>query len=303
MVRFEGGEAVDADLVVGADGIWSLTRKAMFGVGEGEYQYAPHYEYVLPLLNRLFGMYADMSLQRRCWCWRLRAGISGSRCAGWPDEVCPRLPPSTLSESYQLTIISVVFGRNGFFGYGYASSAAEDHTKHGNTCVWWSTHSLKECPTDWRNIDLDAVNRDLKARHKDWNNKTVQNIVGSANVPHLWPTFTTPLLPSWSCPGAVLIGDAAHALQPSSGQGASMALEDSETLALLLAHHLKKDDVSGLRLAVKQYDELRIPRVAMIHKKSQEMASMKQDMNVAEEMIMYFFIWLMGKLELVLGIS
>ncbi|WPH00028.1 Hypothetical protein R9X50_00285100 [Acrodontium crateriforme] len=259
-VRFEDGQDVEADLVVGADGIWSPTRKAMFeGQGpNGEYQFAPHYEGLV--------------------------GVGGYL----PASQIHNVPDGQMN---------VVFGKNGFFGYGYASSVPEDPSKHGDIAVWWSTHSLKECPSDWRNIDLDEVNQDLKARHKDWNDKTVQNIIKSANVPHLWPTFTTPLLPSWSCPGAVLIGDAAHALTPSSSQGASMALEDSETLALLLAHHLGKSGADGTSLALKQYDELRIPRLDMIHKKSQETSSMKQDMNVMEEFIMYFFIWLMGYLR------
>ena len=41
-------------------------------------------------------------------------------------------------------------------------------------------------------------------------------------------------------PYCVLVGDAAHALPPRSGQGASQAFEDGQSLGLLLARHLQK---------------------------------------------------------------
>jgi 2-polyprenyl-6-methoxyphenol hydroxylase-like FAD-dependent oxidoreductase len=52
-------------------------------------------------------------------------------------------------------------------------------------------------------------------------------------------------LPSSSSPSGrvVLIGDAAHALPPTGGQGAAMALEDAGTLANALARlGVNKDD-------------------------------------------------------------
>lgn len=43
---FSGGSREEADLVVGADGIWSAVRRSMFdsSEGKGEYEYSPHYE-------------------------------------------------------------------------------------------------------------------------------------------------------------------------------------------------------------------------------------------------------------------
>ncbi len=95
----------------------------------------------------------------------------------------------------------------------------------------------------------------------------------------------------------MLVGDAAHALQPSSGQGASMALEDCESLALLLDHYLREDQESGLAKASKDYSDLRRPRLDMVFKKAQQLAGMKQDMGVVQEMLMYFFVWLFSALK------
>ncbi|MEY9887641.1 2-polyprenyl-6-methoxyphenol hydroxylase-like FAD-dependent oxidoreductase [Catenulispora sp. MAP5-51] len=59
----------------------------------------------------------------------------------------------------------------------------------------------------------------------------------------------------WHTPRAVLIGDAAHAASPATGQGASMALED----AVILAKALR--DAPTPAAAFADYDRLRRPRV------------------------------------------
>lgn len=59
----------------------------------------------------------------------------------------------------------------------------------------------------------------------------------------------------WSTGRTVIIGDAAHAASPATGQGASMALED----AVVLAKAMKQADSIGVALAA--YDRLRRPRV------------------------------------------
>ena len=44
---FADGSKSMAELVIGADGIWSVVRRAIFDAPEGrsEYKYSPHYEY------------------------------------------------------------------------------------------------------------------------------------------------------------------------------------------------------------------------------------------------------------------
>jgi len=50
-------------------------------------------------------------------------------------------------------------------------------------------------------------------------------------------TFDLPHVPTWWHGRTVLVGDAAHAPSPSSGQGAAMALEDAVVLARSVAAH------------------------------------------------------------------
>lgn len=70
-----------------------------------------------------------------------------------------------------------------------------------------------------------------------------------------------------------------------------MALEDCEILAMLLAHHQNQDQ-DGWRLAAKLYSNMRIPRLRWIRKEADKRGVMKHDMGIAQEMLMYFFIWL-----------
>ena len=59
----------------------------------------------------------------------------------------------------------------------------------------------------------------------------------------------------WRSARALLVGDAAHAASPATGQGASMALED----AVVLAKSLR--DTPDLDAALTRYEALRRPRV------------------------------------------
>lgn len=111
--------------------------------------------------------------------------------------------------------MNVVFGANGFFGYGYSSSNGVDFRKHGDVAAWWSTYQLAKCPTSWRNIDREDAKRQLRQRHRGWKNNAMQHILKDVEIDNVYPTFTTPDLPTWERGGCVLVGDAAHALQPS----------------------------------------------------------------------------------------
>lgn len=111
--------------------------------------------------------------------------------------------------------VNFVFGANGFFGFGYTSSETADAQKHGLEAGWWSTYELADCPADWRHIDRDDVKRQLRDRHGNWKNDVVQRIIKDVEIASVYPTFTTPDLSTWERGGCALLGDAAHALQPS----------------------------------------------------------------------------------------
>jgi 2-polyprenyl-6-methoxyphenol hydroxylase-like FAD-dependent oxidoreductase len=70
-----------------------------------------------------------------------------------------------------------------------------------------------------------------------------------------YPFYDIPTQPLWHKEQVVLVGDAIHAVSPSSGQGASLAVED----AMVLARCLR--DIPDHALAFATYERLRRGRV------------------------------------------
>jgi 2-polyprenyl-6-methoxyphenol hydroxylase-like FAD-dependent oxidoreductase len=185
------------------------------------------------------------------------------------------------------------FGPNGFFGYGASSL---------NTTMWWSTCQAENVP-EQRKISADDMQMQLKTRHGKWKDPVLQNIINNAKVTQIYPVWTLGELPYWGKDGLVVIGDAAHALNPTSGQGSSQGLEDAKCLSLLLSKFLKKskDDPKKLShddtisLSIKSLYEVRNPRVQKIVQRTKMMSQSKKDQNFAAEMMVCLMLWLMTK--------
>ena len=116
--------------------------------------------------------------------------------------------------------MKMTFGRRAFFGY----------IKEGTGPVYWF-HSY---PSDTETIRIDdpaAFARKLQDLHRDdpLDNSAIINAEHA--VRGAYPDYDIPSLPDWFTDRVVLMGDAAHAVTPHSGQGASMALEDALVLA------------------------------------------------------------------------
>jgi 2-polyprenyl-6-methoxyphenol hydroxylase-like FAD-dependent oxidoreductase len=70
--------------------------------------------------------------------------------------------------------------------------------------------------------------------------------------------------PTWVADGAVLIGDAAHAMNPHASQGRMQAMEDAMTLANLIPECLRDGDCSASRL--RAYETARRSQVTMLQR-------------------------------------
>jgi 6-methylpretetramide 4-monooxygenase len=68
--------------------------------------------------------------------------------------------------------------------------------------------------------------------------------------------------PTWVADGAVLIGDAAHAMNPHASQGRMQAMVDAMALADLLPSCLSEQNYSAERL--KEFERARRPQVTML---------------------------------------
>jgi 2-polyprenyl-6-methoxyphenol hydroxylase-like FAD-dependent oxidoreductase len=147
-------------------------------------------------------------------------------------------------------MVHFIFGRKGFFGYFNAI------TSDGPKTCWWSTASAPLPDRDQPDAASPAALRQrLMALHGDWA-RPVPHLIQSATQMLNIAIHDVPGLPAWSAGRTVLIGDAAHAVAPHSGQGASMALEDAQFLAKLL----RDSQGADLEKVFRLFEQERRPR-------------------------------------------
>lgn len=142
----------------------------------------------------------------------------------------------------------------------------------------------------------------LLALHGDWANPIPQ-LIQSAEVILNIPIHDVPSLPRWSAGRTILIGDAAHAVAPHSGQGASMALED----AMLLAKLLRETNGASLESIFTSFEQQRRPRtdkvIALGRRNGQQKERMSPIAYWFQQQMMRIFIPLTanGKQDWLLG--
>jgi 2-polyprenyl-6-methoxyphenol hydroxylase-like FAD-dependent oxidoreductase len=145
----------------------------------------------------------------------------------------------------------MVFGKRAFFGYAV----------HPSGEIWWFANPPRaDEPTSvelaattteqWREMLIDLFAEDATPATRIVG-ATPGRLVG-------WATYDLPSVPTWHRGPMIIIGDAAHATAPSSGQGASIAIED----AVVLARCLRDLPDGGQALAA--YERLRRARVERI---------------------------------------
>jgi FAD-dependent urate hydroxylase len=146
----------------------------------------------------------------------------------------------------------MVFGRRAFFGYG-----VYDDSSGG----WFANLPRRQPMTlaEARAVGAGEWMRVLREAFAD-DRTPAGDLLRRTDPADLLVTGALediPSVPTWSRGAMVLIGDAAHATSPSSGQGASLAIESAVQLARCL-RDLPPDE------AFSAYEGLRRPRVERI---------------------------------------
>lgn len=205
--------------------------------------------------------------------WRSVIGAdgihSGTRAAAFPDAPAPTYTgiinlggvvqtdlPSTGEATH------MIFGRRAFFGYAVRPS--------GET-YWFSNYAQPEEPArgEYSQLSADALRDRLLTLHRG-DPPEVQRILNRVTgAVGAFPIYDMPALPSWHRGAVCLIGDAAHAIGPHVGQGASLALEDAGVVAKCLR------DAPSPGEAFALFESLRRPRVEPVVTQSRRTAQQK----------------------------
>ncbi|KAH0838494.1 FAD/NAD(P)-binding domain-containing protein [Lanmaoa asiatica] len=189
-----------ADLLIGADGIWSTVRPSMysclgFSVPKPEY-------------SGLVGIGTLVNIGSV-------PGLSGILT---PNRSCV-----------------MIHGRRGFVGMAVFD-------KEGKKVGWWTTHEAPDRTREEWKVPKKQTLLEMRERYSGWAFPVPQLIAAaeaSDDQLFVWPVFEVRKLKRWHSRRTVLIGDAAHAMPPHSGQGASQALEDAGYLAHLLRRQIE----------------------------------------------------------------
>ncbi|WP_406237651.1 FAD-dependent monooxygenase [Nocardia sp. NBC_01009] len=137
---------------------------------------------------------------------------------------------------------------------------------HGRV-YWWGTKTMPAAEAaDWQ-----GGKQELLGLYADWAPEVRACLEQTDESGILAvPAQDRPVLEQWGRGRVTLLGDAAHPMLPSLGQGANASIED----AVVLAHTLKTslDPVAGLR----RYEQLRAARTAMLVNGSSNLGKIEQ---------------------------
>ena len=196
------GESVSGDWLVGADGIHSVVRTALFGHD------APHFT----------GFVAFRGL----------VPAADAPAALFDPPLCMTMGPGRLLMRYPLRNRTLI----NFVALAHRSAWMEEG---------WSVRAeLAELLAEF--ADFEPLSRQLLA-------------LTPRDRLFKWGLFDRDPLPTWTRGRATLLGDAAHAMPPFTGQGAVMALEDGAILGRCAALAASPDE------AMQRYQQARHARV------------------------------------------
>ncbi len=209
VAHFSDGSSARGDILIGADGIHSATRRAVMPE-------APQPGFV---------------------------GIVGIGGAVARNKV-PQVTPEDVEN------FSFVYGGKGFFGYCGGSTGE---------AMWWANLAREQpfSADELKTMSSDALKGEMLARYGGYYQPIPALIAATDKIVAL-NVFDIQSLPCWHAGRVLLIGDAAHAVSPNAGQGASMALEDAMLLAKLLR------DCGDYAAAFTRFEAERKPRVERI---------------------------------------
>jgi 2-polyprenyl-6-methoxyphenol hydroxylase-like FAD-dependent oxidoreductase len=160
------------------------------------------------------------------------------------------------------TAMHMIFGRRGFFGYA---------VRPGGDTYWFSNFAQKEEPPRGAllNADADRYRQQLLAVHESDPPEVRRILQALSGDIGAWPVYDILSLPAWHRGAVCLVGDAAHAIGPHVGQGASLALEDAFVLAKCLR------DIPDASHAFSTFEHMRRPRVEPVVKQSRRTGQQK----------------------------
>lgn len=234
-VTFSDGTTVFSDLLLGCDGIHSAVRSLHVDPA------------VKPVYSGISNMFTILPTSR----------ISGG------DGAIPPALHATLTPKGLLGIMPCTASGNQL--YWFYSREVPIPGGESNREGW--EEFGKKAVEGFKETVLQLI-RGVRGNWSD----LVREIVNKTDTIKFYPIYKMPTAPTWSTKRCLLVGDAAHAMQPHAGQGTSMALEDVFLLSRLL-----EDSTRPLTELFQDYESIRRPRIEAITRLSSENGEVRKN--------------------------
>jgi 2-polyprenyl-6-methoxyphenol hydroxylase-like FAD-dependent oxidoreductase len=302
---FADGREASADILIGCDGIGSPTRTHI-----DEHAPSPRYSGLVGLggFARVIGLPPTPATQhfvfgrRSFFGYLVRAAASvGNRApaheggasggvlslgATTTPADSPRDARAALNTAASVGNRAPAHGggaSGGVFSLGATTTAADSPrdaraalntaaSTSGDGTVYWFANITAPEPSrgSLRDVSVaDWLDR-LRDLHRDDPYPVPQIIDGHYGDLGAYPIYDLSGVPRWSRGRVVAVGDAVHATSPSAGQGASLALEDAQALAMCL-----REEVDH-KAAFARYQTMRQPRADKVVDYARKINSQKR---------------------------
>ncbi|KAJ9144566.1 3-hydroxybenzoate 6-hydroxylase 1 [Pleurostoma richardsiae] len=233
LVTLDRGETLEADLLIGADGIKSVTRAAVLG-------------------KELKATPTGISAYRI-----LVPAQSLRDIEGVPDSVKNPEPAMTSMVVGEDKRVIMGPGRGGKL-FGIVALVPDDKMQEKPTDESWVRPGSKK-----RLLEAYA---DFPAWLRAIFNSAPDEGIG------LWQLRDFNPLPTWVRGRTIIIGDAAHAMLPTQGQGASQSIEDAEALQAFFANVQARPSKGDVQEVLEKVFRARYERVSLIQTYSRQQA-------------------------------
>lgn len=192
---------------------------------------------------------------------RVRAAIVGDKPPTYRNFKTWRGLTDYVPSSYRPGYIQEFLGRGKGFGFMML----------GKGKMYW--YAAAKAPIAQPDAAIGRK-KELEIMYQDWFESIPELIAATDEVSILTTDlYDRPPIRPWSKQNITLLGDAAHPMLPTMGQGACTALEDAYVVAKCLQEHLNPT------AAFQQYESLRFPRTKAIVEQSLQSGKMGKLQN------------------------
>jgi 2-polyprenyl-6-methoxyphenol hydroxylase-like FAD-dependent oxidoreductase len=160
-------------------------------------------------------------------------------------------PSPALDRDVAPNMFNMVFGTKAFFGY----------VREPQGSIWWFANLPRRdepSPAELAAVTSEQWCRQLIDTFAADATPAARIIAGTSHALRPHASHLMPPVATWHRGAAIIVGDAAHCASPSSGQGASLALEDAVALATCLR------DQADVGNALVAYEHLRRERAQRV---------------------------------------